>query len=93
MQRDSSISTFATCASRQPQGGTSKAGVGQAAAHGIVSHMMQAMTATSSTGVPAAKPAEDGSLLMACTGHTSEQAPQRVHAATNAASGKAPGGR
>lgn len=93
MQRDSSISTVATRASRQPQGGTSSAGVGHADAQGIVSHIMQAITPTSSTGVPAANPADDGSLLMACTGHTSAQAPQRVQAATKAASGKAPGGR
>ncbi len=93
MHRVSSIAIVATRASRQPQGGTSKAGVGHDAAQGMVSHMMQAITLTSSTGVPAAKPADEGSLLMACTGHTSEQAPQRVHAATNAASGKAPGGR
>jgi hypothetical protein len=93
MQRDASISTIATRASRQPQGGTSSAGVGHAAAQGIVSHIMQAIAATSSVGVPAANPAVGGNLLMACTGHTSEQAPHRVHAAKNAASGNAPGGR
>jgi len=93
MQRDVSISTDATRASRQPQGGTSNAGVGHAVAQGIVSHIMQAIVATSNTGVPAASPAVAGNLLMACTGHTSEHAPQRVQAATNAASGNAPGGR
>ncbi len=93
MHRALSISTTATRASRHPQGGTSSAGVGQAVAHGIVSHIMQAITPTSSTGVPAANPADAGNLLMACTGHTSAHAPQRVQAATNAASGNAPGGR
>ena len=93
MHRDSSIVISAIFASRHPHAGTSSAGVGQAAAQGMVSHMMHAVSATSSIGVPAASPAEGGRFTMACTGQASPHAPHRVHAATKAGSGRAPGGR
>lgn len=93
MHRDVSIATSAMWTSRQPQAGKSNAGVGQDLAQAIDSHITQACVATSSTGVPAAKPCEGGSIVIACTGQAVTQSPQRVQAPTNAASGKAPGGR
>lgn len=62
MQRSLSIVIFAIWTSRHPHAGRSSAGVGHDAAQGIVSHMMQAADATSITGVPAARPCDDGSI-------------------------------
>lgn len=93
MQRPWSTINSAIRTSRQPHGGTSSAGVGQTAAHGIASHMMQAVNSTTRAGVPAASPADDGRGWIACTGQALSHSPQRVQAATNAGSGNAPGGR
>ena len=93
MQRSVSTTTRAMRTSRHPQGGTSSAGVGQTVAQGMVSHITQAVTSTWSAGVPEASPAPLGSGLMACTGQAFDHSPQRVHAAMNAGSGRAPGGR
>ena len=74
--------------------GTVSAPVSHAAAQGMSAHAMQARTAGSMYGVPAANPPPlAGVFRIACTGQTSMQSPQRVHAATNATSGAAPGGR
>src|SRR5687767_2520501 len=73
--------------------GTLRAGVGQAAAHGMVGHATQAVAAGSRYGVPAARPPSPGTFSSACSGHASTQAPHRVHAARNPISGIAPGGR
>ncbi len=93
MHRVESTATSAMWTSRQPQAGKSNAGVGQAAAQAIDSHMTQAWLATSSTGVPPARPCDAGSRVMAWTGQAVTQSPQRVQAPTNAGSGNAPGGR
>ena len=93
MHREVSIDNCANCTLAHPSAGTSSAGVGQTAAQGIVSHMMHAVVANSSTGVPAANPCDGDNFTIACTGHASPQAPHRVHAPRNAGSGNAPGGR
>ena len=93
MQRSVSTRSRAIRTSAHPVGGTSSAGVGQACAQGISSHITQAVVATCSTGVPAASPAEGGRYAMACTGQAPTHSPHRVQAATKAASGSAPGGR
>src|SRR6185312_490212 len=72
--------------------GTSSAGVGHTAAHGMSAHMRHAFMLTSSVGVPAANPASLPSGRIACAGQTLVHSPQRVQAARNAASGSAPGG-
>src|SRR5437867_5523089 len=92
MQRcgSSSRTPMCTCS----QGTFVSAPVSHAAAHGISSHAIQARVVGSMYGVPAARPPSlAGILRIACTGQTSMQSPQRVHAATNATSGAAPGGR
>jgi hypothetical protein len=49
--------------------------------------------AGSMIGVPTENPAPDGALMIAPGGHTSMQSLHRVHAARNANSSNAPGGR
>src|SRR5437762_12555040 len=75
-----------------PAGGT-RAPVAQAWAHGMSAHTTHAWMAGSMIGVPAARPAPGGALMIACTGHTGMQSPQRVHDARKAISSAAPGGR
>src|SRR5256885_104644 len=56
-------------------------------------HPTHAWIPGSMMGVPAARPAAGGALMIACTGHTVTQSPQRVHEARKLISSAAPGGR
>src|SRR5207244_13152507 len=66
--------------------------VAHAWAHGMSVHTTHAWIAGSIIGVPAARPALGGALMIALTGHTGRQSPQRVHDARKAISSAAPGG-
>jgi len=93
MHRSLSIVIDAIITPRQNSSGTISASVGQTTAHGMSVHITHACTEKFSAGVPAANPYSTPSGLIACTGHTREHSPHRVHAPRNAASGSAPGGR
>src|SRR4029078_13591206 len=77
----------------QPRVGTLSAPVGQARAQGMSGQATQGWSSSWRNGVPAASPAFEPAVRIACTGHTGTHAPQRVHAARNPTSGSAPGGR
>ena len=91
--RRSSTPMIASFTSAHPRVGASSAPVGHAVTQGMSSHMMHARSSTSMIGVPAAMPCCDGSMRMASAGHTLPHSLQRVHAARNAGSAMAPGGR
>src|SRR5882762_11821157 len=93
MQRPGSSSRTPMWISSQPPAGGTRAPVAQAWAHGMSAHTTHAWMAGSIIGVPAASPAPGGALMIAFTGHTGRQSPQRVHDARNAISSAAPGGR
>src|SRR5712691_725890 len=93
MQRSGSSSSTPMWISSHPPAGGTRAPVAQACAHGMSSHTMHAWIAGSMIGVPAARPAPGGALMIACTGHTGRQSPQRVQDARKAISSAAPGGR
>ena len=93
MQRSVSSSSAPIRTPAQPFEGTTSAPVSHAVAQGMSWHTTQACTAGSSSGVPAANPADGGALRIAWTGHTPTQSPQRVQSARNSGSGRAPGGR
>src|SRR6266480_1368612 len=93
MQRCGSSSRTPMWISPHPPAGGTRAPVAQAWAHGMSAHTTHAWMAGSMIGVPAARPAPGGALMIACTGHTGMQSPQRVHDARKAISSAAPGGR
>src|SRR5438874_1909782 len=93
IQRSGSSSSTPMCTSSQPAGGGTSAPVSHARAQGISAHTTHAWIPGSMMGVPAARPAAGGALMIACTGHTVTQSPQRVHDARKLISSDAPGGR
>src|SRR5689334_12779037 len=93
MHRSGSSSRTPMGTSLHPPGGGTSAPVGHACAQGMSSHTTQAWMAGSIMGVPAARPAPGGALMMAFTGHTGMQSPHRVHEARKPNSSIAPGGR
>src|SRR5881396_3288907 len=93
MQRSGSSSRTPMWISSHPPAGGTRAPVAQAWAHGMSAHTTHAWMAGSMIGVPAARPAPGGALMIACTGHTGRQSPQRVHEVRKAISSAAPGGR
>src|SRR5438445_9667377 len=93
MQRPGSSSRTPMWISSHPPVGGTRAPVAQACAQGMSAHTTHAWIAGSMIGVPAARPAPGGALMIACTGHTGMQSPQRVHEARKAISSAAPGGR
>ena len=93
MHRFVSTRTSARRTSVHPRSGTASAPVGQLRAHGMSAHIAQALDTRSRIGVPDAMPASWPSLTITPVGQTLAHVSQRVQAATNAASGSAPGGR
>src|SRR5438034_6516835 len=78
MQRSGSSSSTPMWISSHPLAGGTRAPVAHAWAHGMSVHTTHAWMAGSMIGVPAARPAPGGALMIACTGHTGRQSPQRV---------------
>src|SRR5256884_6448171 len=68
MQRPGSSSSTPMWISSHPPAGGTRAPVAHAWAHGMSVHTTHAWMAGSMIGVPAARPAPGGALMIACTG-------------------------
>ena len=93
IQRSLSIAILDKCIDAHKSSGTVSASVGQTVAQGILTHITQAVTLTSTIGVPARSPWSVPSVRIASAGQAFSHSPHLVQAARKVISGSAPGGR